>query len=104
MINSGDNMWRNLSALLVGFLLASNANAYSSNQQAKNSRRTFLATSAATVGAALLPNENDVAWASGGATAGKYTYVCNLYISMDSTMTNVIILIFFEKLIILCSF
>ena len=99
MINSGDNMWRNLSALLVGFLLASNANAYSSNQQAKNSRRTFLATSAATVGAALLPNENDVAWASGGATAGKYTYVIDIFhfIGLDSTMTNVIILIFLKN-------
>lgn len=62
-------------ALLIGLLLVAKSSGYSIDSQPKNSRRAFIATTAASVAATLVPSENDAAWASGGATAGKYTTI-----------------------------
>uniref|UniRef100_A0A7S2S4V6 Uncharacterized protein n=1 Tax=Eucampia antarctica TaxID=49252 RepID=A0A7S2S4V6_9STRA len=67
--------WKWSCILLIGVLLISKSSGYSSNSQPKNSRRSFIVTSAASVAAVLVPNEKDAAWASGGATAGKYTTI-----------------------------
>lgn len=63
------------SILLIGLLLVAKASGYSVDSKPNNSRRAFMATTAASVAAALVTGENDAAWASGGATAGKYTTI-----------------------------